>query len=89
MKFIVIQNFSEAVDPEERKLRLHKVAKYSQRHLGHARKLRFKAFHKYLHPEHPEHISLKKQAQPHVTRYSRARGIIKKYGKITGPLPSD
>lgn len=31
MKFIVITNFSEAVDPEERRLRLRKVAQVAKR----------------------------------------------------------
>lgn len=97
MKFTVIQNFSEAVDPEERKLRLHKVSKHLGRHLYHFRKLAIaanKAKEKikwepgYEKSQHYRRFdSLTKQLRPHERRITKSRKIIAKFGKKIGSVP--
>lgn len=91
MKFTVIQNFSEAVDPEERKLRLHKIAQYAKRHALHARKIGRAAsqVHKLrTHRLVPQGVKSKlgrlwhhygKEEKPHMRRHLVAKLIVQKF----------
>lgn len=91
MRVIVIR---EIVDPEERKLRLHKIAKYARRHGHHAISLyrQVKGLGK-MGLRDPGHAMrrrkadiLIRQAQPHKRRYYIAKGIIKKFQAPKGSL---
>lgn len=88
MKVIVIR---EVVDPEERKLRLRKIARYASRHAHHTHALRGD-LEKALSPlkpmeTDPKTYSLFRQMQPHKRRYKRATEILTKFGKKIGSLP--
>lgn len=90
MKFIIIHNFSEAVDPEERKLRLHKIAKYAKRHTHHSRGLLLRAMRTQGEIDRAsspaersalirKHDLLAKQSKPHSRRAMIAKDLIKKF----------
>lgn len=87
MKFTIIHNFLEAVDPEKRKLRLQKVAKYARRHAYLAS--RMWAMRPSVGKAHddPEiqaklksaHSYHKKWVAPHDRRSHVGRAIVKKF----------
>jgi hypothetical protein len=84
--FTIVSNFSEKVDPEDRKLRLHKVKKYGDRQAG-AAKLAYGASKKvggrwkgsYNKPGSGQSLSYR--GDIHRAQSLRAREIVKKWQK--------
>lgn len=90
MRFTIIRNFSEAIDPEERKLRLHKVAQYAKRHYHHGTGFHpkmAKTLHAIDRSTDPseksalrkKYTALSKQVMPHDRRYAVASRIVQKF----------
>lgn len=96
MKFIIIHNFSEAVDPEQRKLRLQKLARYATTHGHRVQHLRSKMAKTLSGVSKPgtssgmrsvllkRHVKLGKQVKPHERRHFIAKDVVSKFRSPKG-----